>query len=124
MFIDMLELIADKLLLSLWPLLISVLVMFFYLHLNGYSYWQLHFDPHFPFIYRDHTKKYMGKTGIWYYIFFTSTAFFFVAVFMELWIDVISAARWEIKFVAIFTFFLLVPLLIFAIYKMSKEKYC
>ncbi len=108
-----------------WLMVLSGLVMLIYLMKNGYSYLKLQTDfifPKFLFVYRDHTKKYKGKTGIWYYIFLLSTGLVFVGILLELW-DVLSVANWGIKFAVIFTFFLIVPLLIYAIYNMSKEDY-
>ena len=121
----MLESIREILFNLGWLSVFSGLAMFIYLRMNGYSYWQLQTEFIFPkmiFVYRDHTRKHKGKTGFWYYIFLLSTALVFVAAFLELW-GVLSVTHWGIKFVVIFTFFLIVPLLIYALYNMSKENY-
>ena len=118
--------LADKILLYFfWSALISGIAMQVYLVANGYSFFQIQFQLGLtlPFVYRDHTKKHKGRTGIWYYTFFISTVLIFTAVFMHIWIHGISSARWEIKLVVILAFFFIIPPLIFAVYKISKEKY-
>ncbi|MFC1884486.1 hypothetical protein ACFL2O_06935 [Thermodesulfobacteriota bacterium] len=121
----MFELVDKLLLYSFWIALISGIAMQLYLVANVYSFLQIQFQLGLtcPFVYRDHTKKHKGRTGIWYYTFFISAALIFIAGFIELWVRDISPARWEIKLVVILAFFFIVPPLIFAIYKISKEKY-
>jgi hypothetical protein len=101
------------------------MVITVYLRTKGYTYWRLQSEYLFPkilFLYRDYTRKYKGKTGVWYYIFLVSGLLAFMGVPIELWVQ-ISATHWSVKFVVIFTFFLIVPLLMVAVYQMSKEDY-
>ena len=104
----------------------SHLAMSLYLRHEGvYSYWSFDFHgtvyKHF-YQYRDHTKKYKGKIGFWYYVALISDPIFFILILIPFAIKLISA-HWAIIFAVSLGFITVVPLLIYALYLMSKEKY-
>jgi len=71
--------------------------------------------------YRDHTRKNAGNVGIWYYILLISILITIISVLTMLAIK-LRAASWPVIFVVVFSALLIIPLLGYAIYNMSKEK--
>ncbi|MBU2622750.1 MAG: hypothetical protein KKD92_10575 [Proteobacteria bacterium] len=90
-----------------------------------YTMWQIRVNPLWPriiFEYRDHTKRYSGKIGIWYYI---SGGSFFIFVFTMATANVpqlfVLPAPITIIIMAVAVF--IIPAIGYAIYGLSKEKY-
>ena len=106
--------------------IISILVMSFYLvNRRIYTFWQLGWKLlwlEIIFRYRDHTRKSVGHVGSWYHIFLVSVFIFLISINTELVIQLLTAP-WPIIFVVAFSALLLLPLIGYAIYNMSKEKY-
>ena len=112
--------------LSCFIMVISALAMYYYFIDRGiYTYWQLQWKVlwfEVIFRYRDHTKKQSGRTGYWYHIFLSSTFILIISSVIELALH-LRTTSWPIIFLVVFTALLLLPLLGYAIYNMSKEKY-
>ena len=90
-----------------------------------YTWWQIRLKilwPVLTFEYRDHTRKNMGKVGLWFYIFWVCILVSFLAGLTSLAFE-LSEAPMPIVFLVLFSALLIIPLLSFAIYNMSKEKY-
>ena len=106
--------------------IISLLVMSFYCVNRGiYTFRELRWKVlwlEIIFRYRDHTRKSVGHVGSWYNIFLVSILILLISINTELVIDLLTAPR-PIIFVVAFSALLLLPLVGYAIYNMSKEKY-
>lgn len=78
--------------------------------------------PRVIFEYRDHTKKYSGKIGSWYYI---SGASFLVLVFTMLAVIVpqLFVLPTPISIIIMAVSVVIIPAIGYGIYGLSKEKY-
>lgn len=112
--------------LSFSAVIISVIAMSFYFLNRGiFTYWQMQWKIlwlEIIFRYRDHTRKNVGHVGCWYYIFLVSIFMSIISTFVELVLHM-RLASWPIILVVAFSAVMLVPLIGYAIYNMSKEKY-
>lgn len=112
--------------LSFSAAIISVIAMSFYFLNRGiFTYWQMQSKIlwlEIIFRYRDHTRKNIGHVGFWYYIFLVSIFISIISIFIEFALHM-RIASWPIILVVAFSVLLLVPLIGYAIYNISKEKY-
>jgi hypothetical protein len=106
--------------------LISLFAMSDYLYRKKiYTWWQLRFNfmwPRIIFEYRDHTKKYSGKEGIWYNISKVSFIILVITFIATILPHIYSLPTPILIVIAIFVV-TIVPALGYAIYGLSKEKY-
>jgi len=106
--------------------IISAIAMsFYFLNRGVYTYWQMQWKVlwlELIFRYRDHTKKNNGRVGTWYYIFLVNIFISIFSILAELALHMLTAT-WPIIIVVAFSALLLVPLIGYAIYNISKEKY-
>jgi hypothetical protein len=111
---------------SCFTFILSAAVMsFYFLNRSISTYWQLQWKVlwlEIIFRYRDHTKINEGRVGSWYYIFLVNIFIALISISFEVAIE-LRHASWPIIFIVTFSAILLFPLLGFAIYNMSMEKY-
>jgi hypothetical protein len=89
------------------------------------TWWQVRREflwPKIIFEYRDHSRRYRGKAGIWYYVFSISVFFVFIASSIELAM-ITASAPLPLIIVVSFTYLVLVPLVGYVIHMLSREKY-
>ena len=106
--------------------LASVFAMSAYLYRTKiYTGWQLRTNflwPRIIFEYRDHTKKYSGKKGIWYSICKLSF-FILIASVIASFVPHFFLLPTAIAIVVIIFAATIIPAIGYAIYGLSKEKY-
>lgn len=112
--------------LSLSLTILCFLMMgYYFVKYKIYTWWQIRLKflwPILTFEYRDHTKKHFGKVGILFYVFWICFLVSLLGGLIELALE-LSEAPTPIIFAVSFSVLLLIPLLGFAVYNMSKEKY-
>lgn len=106
--------------------LASVFAMSAYLYrAKIYTGWQLRTNflwPKIIFEYRDHTKKYSGKKGIWYNICKVSF-FILIAAAIASIVPQLFLLPTPITIVVLIFAATIIPAIGYAIYGLSKEKY-
>jgi hypothetical protein len=106
--------------------LASFFVMDAYLYrAKIYTAWRMGVNPLWPriiFEYRDHTKKYSGKIGIWYFI--SKTSFFILlGAFIASIMPQLFSLPTPIAIIVLIVGGTVIPAIGYAIYGLSKEKY-
>ena len=75
------------------------------------------------FEYRDHTRKFREKTGVWFYVSKFSFFVFFAVLLIEASSTHLSSIPLPISIVIIIATIIILPSVGFVIYNLSTEKY-
>jgi hypothetical protein len=104
----------------------SLFVIGLYLYrAKVYTWLQLRFNfmwPRIIFEYRDHTRKFTGKTGYWFYVSKFSFFILFALLLIEASLN-LSSVPFPVRILIIIGAVIIIPSIGFVIYNLSKDKY-